>query len=211
VSVHAATGKRLGVHNPGGVRAGGVDGNARLTGGAGALIFVLLAIEGVTILSVQSLLSAHVFVGMLVVPVVALKIGTTTYRFVRYYRGAPDYSAKGPPPLVLRLAGPVVTAATIAVFATGIVALAVGPKWGWVLQAHKASFIVWFGVTAVHVLGHILETPALAVADWRLRQPKLGGTATRRGLLVGSLAAGLVLGVLALGWIGPWQQVAGRG
>jgi hypothetical protein len=66
-------------------------------------------------------------------------------------------------------------------------------------------------VTAVHVLGHILETPALAVADWRLRQPKLGGTATRRGLLVGSLAAGLVLGVLALGWIGPWHQVAGRG
>jgi hypothetical protein len=66
-------------------------------------------------------------------------------------------------------------------------------------------------VTAVHVLGRILETPVLAVADWRRRRPKLGGTATRPGLLVGALAAGLVLGVLSLGWIGPWYQAAGRG
>lgn len=50
-----------------GLRAGGVDGNARLTGAAGALIFVLLAIEGVTILSIHSLLSVHVFVAMLLV------------------------------------------------------------------------------------------------------------------------------------------------
>jgi hypothetical protein len=192
-------------------RAGGADGNARLTGAAGAVIFVLLAIEGVTILSVHRLLSAHVFIGMLLVPLVAVKIGTTVYRFARYYRGAPDYSAKGPPPVVLRLAGPVVVASTVAVFATGISAMAVGPSSRWILEAHKASFVVWFGSMTVHVLGHALETPALAVADWHSRHPKLDGAAMRRGLLVSALVAGVVLGVLALGWIGPWHHAAGRG
>jgi hypothetical protein len=193
-----------------GSRVGGADGNARLTGAAGALIFVLLAIEGVTILRVQQLLSAHVFIGMLLVPLVALKIGTTTYRFARYYRGAPAYSAKGPPPIILRLAGPVVVASTVAVFATGITAVALGPSYRWVLEAHKASFIVWFGAMTLHVLGHALETPALAAADWRNRYPKLGGTAMRRGLVVSALATGVVLGVLARGWIGSWHQYIGR-
>ncbi|MCU1428156.1 MAG: hypothetical protein JWL83_2156 [Actinomycetia bacterium] len=194
------------------VGGGSVEGNARLTGTAGAVIFVLLAIEGVTIPFVQRLLSAHVFLGMLLVPIVALKIASTVYRFARYYRGGNDYSAKGPPPLVLRLAGPLVIASTIAVFATGIAAIAVGRSSRWILQAHKASFIVWFGVMVVHVLGHILETPALAVADWRMRQgSKLDGTAIRRALVVGTLAAGLVLAVLSLGWIDTWRHASRHG
>jgi hypothetical protein len=195
----------------GGVGSDGVDGNARLTGAAGALIFVLLAIEGVTILSVGRLLSAHVFIGMFLLPLVALKIGTTAYRFVRYYRGAPGYVAKGPPPPVLRLAGPVVVVSTVAVFATGIAALTVGRSSRWILEAHKASFIVWFGAMTVHVLGHVLETPALAIADWHGRGADFRGSSLRRGLVVGALAAGLVLGLVARGWIAPWHHAAGHG
>jgi len=195
----------------GGVGSGGVDGNARLTGTAGALIFVLLAIEGVTILSIGRLLSAHVFIGMFLLPLVALKIGTTVYRFARYYRGAPGYAAKGPPPPVLRFAGPVVIVSTVAVFATGIAALTVGRSARWILEAHKASFIVWFGAMTVHVLGHVLETPALAIADWRRRGPRMNGSSIRRGLVVGALAAGLVLGLVARGWIAPWHHAVRHG
>jgi hypothetical protein len=114
---------RIQASEPSGPRGGGVEGNVRLTGAAGALIFVLLAIEGVTILRAHSLLPAHVFVGMFLVPVVALRTGTTVYRF----------------------AGPVVIASIVAVFATGIAALALGPSTRWILQAQKASFIAWFG------------------------------------------------------------------
>ena len=42
------------------------DGNERLTAWAGAFLFVLLAIEGLTIVSVQSLLIPHVVVGVLI-------------------------------------------------------------------------------------------------------------------------------------------------
>lgn len=75
-----------------------VEANARLTGSTAAVLFVLLAAEGFTILQVRSLLAAHVFIGVLLVPPVLLKIGTTSYRFVRYNLGSPEYRRKGPPP-----------------------------------------------------------------------------------------------------------------
>src|SRR5450631_4047694 len=73
----------------------------------GAVIFVLLFLEGITLLRVRELISMHVFVGMLLVPLVAVKIASTGYRFVRYYRGDVAYARKGPPPLLLRALGPV--------------------------------------------------------------------------------------------------------
>lgn len=62
------------------------------------MLLVLLAAEGVTILSVQRLLTAHFFVGMLLIGPVALKVCSTSYRFVRYYTGAATYRRKGPQP-----------------------------------------------------------------------------------------------------------------
>jgi hypothetical protein len=185
----------------------GVEGNARLTGSAGAVIFVLLAAEGITILSVQRLISAHVFIGMLLIPIVALKMGTTIYRFSRYYRGDAAYTRKGPPAKVLRLLGPVVVVLTIAVFGTGVVAIATGPSSRWIMTAHKASFILWFGAMTVHVLGHILETPALAFADWRRStRREARGSLARIAVLFATIAVGLALAGSSLGWIGAWRH-----
>ena len=62
----------------------GVEANARLTASTSAVLFLLLAAEGVTLLRIHGLLSAHVFVGMLLIPPVLVKVGSTSYRFVRY-------------------------------------------------------------------------------------------------------------------------------
>src|SRR5205823_3919476 len=91
---------------------GGPDGNERLTAASGAVLFLLLAAEGVTILSIGQLLSPHVFIGMLLIPPVALKLASTGWRFARYYRGTREYREKGPPLLPLRLLAPVVVAST---------------------------------------------------------------------------------------------------
>lgn len=171
----------------------GVAGNARLTGAAGAVIFVVLAVEGVTILRVHSLLALHIFVGMLLVPVAVLKTLSTGYRFIRYYRGDENYVRRGAPPMLLRLIGPLVVVLTLAVLGTGIAAAAAGPG-TWLMPAHKATFILWFAVTTVHVLGHILETPALAFADWRPSTRRaVPGARLRVWLLLGALAAGVAL------------------
>jgi len=73
--------------------------------------------EGITILHMRGLLSAHMFIGLVVIPPVLLKLGSTGYRMVGYYTGSRAYRSKGPPLLPLRLMAPVLVASTIAVLA----------------------------------------------------------------------------------------------
>ncbi len=184
----------------------GVEANARLTASAGALIFFLLAAEGVTILRIRGLLSAHVFIGMLVIPPVAVKTLSTLYRFARYYSGAPAYRRKGPPPAILRLMGPVVVILTLAVLASGVVLMYVGQaSRSTVLFLHKASFVLWFGAMTIHVLGHVVETAQLAPRDWLPRSRRaVAGAGARQWTVAASLVAGVLLGALLLGRVGPW-------
>ena len=203
-----------GWYDPGGARDSrpsrqgleGVEANARLTGTTAAVIFVLLAIEGLTILRIFPLLSVHVFVGMLLVPPVLLKIGSTTWRFARYYMGDPAYRRKGPPAPALRLIGPIVIVLTLTVLASGI-ALLLAPlsMRSSLLLLHQASFVVWIMVMAVHVLGHILDTAKLAPRDWYHRtRRQVKGATTRQWLVASSVAVGLVLGAVMVPKVGPW-------
>jgi hypothetical protein len=172
-----------------------------LTGATAAVLLVLLAIEGVTVLRVRALLNWHVFVGMLLVPPALLKIGSTTWRFARYYLGAPAYRRKGPPPPLLRLLGPVVVILTVVLFASGIaVVLASHSLRHSLLFAHKAGFVLWFGAMTIHVLGHLLDTARLVPLDWarRTRRDVAGATARQWALAV-SLVVGAALGILMLG------------
>ena len=188
-----------------------VDGNARITASLGVLIFVLLFVEGVTILRVQSLISWHVFVGVLLIPFVLLKLASTGYRFARYYSGQADYVRKGPPNVVLRVLGPLVVVTTIAVFATGIGAVLESGDFHWLVFAHKASFILWFGAMTLHVLGHALETPALAIADWRRStRAESRGAPVRLVMLGAATAIAIPLAVAALGWAHHWQRLHGN-
>jgi len=188
-----------------GTMRGGPDGNERLTAASGAVLFLLLAAEGVTILSIGQLLSPHVFIGMLLIPPVALKLASTGWRFARYYRGTREYREKGPPLLPLRLLAPVVVASTVAVFATGVALLVLGPSGrGLVLMLHKASFIVWIAATGVHVLAYVWRVPRLAFADWRPGASAVSGAPARRLLIGGSVAAGAILAVTTVQYASPW-------
>ena len=183
---------------------GGPDGNARLTSSTAVLLLVLLALEGVTVLFIRPLISMHVFVGLLLVPPVALKLASTGWRFACYYGRRPEYVAKGPPQIVLRvLVAPVLVAATIVLFGTGIAMLVVRPRAGVLVGLHKASFVVWFGAMTVHVLAYLTRLPGLARADWR-RPTRLPSASLRLGVVAASLALGAVLAAGALDLASPW-------
>jgi len=190
----------------------GVAGNARLTGGAAVALLVLLAAEGLTIPFIGPLLGPHVFIGMLLIPPVLLKLGSAGYRFARYYAGSPPYRRKGPPALALRVLAPGVVLATLALFATGVALLIAGPDGSDSLKfLHKASFIAWFALMTVHVLGHALEVPSLAMPDWRRsggREAALAGSGMRIALLGTSIVAGLALALATISLAGPWLSAA---
>ncbi|HUY17441.1 MAG TPA: hypothetical protein VMV11_07755 [Acidimicrobiales bacterium] len=184
----------------------GVDANERLTASTALVLLILLAVEGVTVLAVRPLLTMHVFVGMLLVPPVLVKLSSTVWRFAKYYRGSPDYRAKGPPPTVLRVLGPFVALLTIVLFASGIV-LVLGPASmrSQLLLIHRASFFLWFVFMTVHVLGHLGDTARQATKDWTSRTRRVVmGSSRRQALLVASLVIGLILAFVTVPHVGIW-------
>lgn len=183
----------------------GVAGNARLTGTTAAILLILLAAEGFTILQIGPMLNAHVFIGMLLVPPVALKIATTFYRFARYYLNDPSYRKKGPPPIFLRMLGPNLVVLTVILFATGIALLYVrGSAEQTLFFLHKASFVLWFCAMAIHVLGHIGDTAKTAPRDFMIRtRRKVSGANARILVLITTLIFGALLGFALLSRV-PW-------
>ncbi len=144
---------------------------------------------------------------MLLIPPVLLKLGSTGYRFARYYTGNPRYLEKGPPLLVLRVLAPGVVLTTLALFGTGVALLIDGPPSNTLIFAHKASFIAWVALMTLHVLGHLLEVPSLAAADWRRAGPpeaRLAGAGVRALTLASAILAGVALAALTYSAAQPW-------
>jgi hypothetical protein len=217
------------------LRSGGAEGNERLTAMTGAVLVILLAVEGYTILRIGRLLTLHVFLGMLLLGPVTLKAGSVLYRFARYYTGSEPYRRKGPPAPLLRVIGPINMVLTACVFGTGIMLAVTGPNYsdggptGW-LQLHRLSFIAWLFFMAIHVLAYVWRLPAILAAEARgVSLPEggtggpggrtaagrharraaevLGGRGTRLALLVASLVAGLVIALLTVHLTGKWEPI----
>jgi hypothetical protein len=186
-------------------RGGGPAGNERLTALTAVVLLVLLAAEGATLISLRSFLTPHVFIGMLLVPVVALKVGSTGWRFLRYYAGHRAYRRAGTPlPLMRFLVAPVVLASTTGLFASGIALVAFGPGHPLVVGLHKASFAVWLVAMSVHVLAYVLRVPQLVGADLSRRE-RLAGARARQLLVAFSLVAGTTLAIATLPLVHSWH------
>ena len=172
--------------------AGGSAGNEQLTALVAAVLLLLLAIEGATLLRLGSLLTVHAFIGMLLIPVVALKLASTGWRLLRYYRHGEEYVRRGPPHIVLRaVVAPLIVLSTFVLLATGVALLVLDQTSGTIVGLHKASFIVWVGATGVHVLAHALKVPPLLRAQ-------IPGARLRLALVAGVVLAGGVLATATL-------------
>jgi hypothetical protein len=157
-------------------------------------------------LNLRGLVTAHMFIGMALIPPVLLKLASTGYRFARYYTGARPYREKGPPLLPLRLMAPVLVATTIAVFVTGVLLLVAGHKSDTVLQLHKLSFIVWGVVFAVHFLAYLPQVVRSLRADWAAARREAVPGAGVRGLVVAAaVGGGAALALALLPVMGAWH------
>lgn len=187
-------------------RTGGAAGNEILTSATAAVLTCLLLAEGLTILRIGSLRSAHMFIGMVLIPPLLLKLSSTGYRFFRYYTRTPAYHEKGPPLLPLRLMAPVLVASTIAVFATGVLMLAIGHPSNALLLLHKASFVLWGAVFGIHFLAYLPRVVRSLRADWGAARRQTVRGASLRGMLVASaVGGGAALALALLPAINAWH------
>ncbi len=143
---------------------------ARLTSLLGVALFVLLAIEGISVPFTGQLLAWHVVVGIMLIPLMSAKIVVTSYRFVLYYTRRVDFKKAGPPWMPLRIIGPLLIASTVVMMSSGVALIVVGPSSsseGLWFALHRDSFIAWFIFTAIHVLAYVLRASSVSLRDLR--------------------------------------------
>ncbi len=183
---------------------GGVDGNERLTSLVAAVLLLLLFLVGLTVPVANVQTRLHVFLGVVVIPPILLKVASTTWRMVKYYAGSFSYRRKGPPMLLLRLLGPVLVVLTLVLLFSGV-GLVIGAPRSMHLelsQIHRASFLLWFAVTAVHVLAHLQETLSVAPRDFlRGARRRVRGSALRSWITLASVAVGIACGWAILPYV----------
>jgi hypothetical protein len=182
-------------------------GNERLTAMTGAVLLVLFVAECFTLLNLGKLLTLHFFLGMLLLGPVGLKVGSTLWRFTRYYTGSAAYVRRGPPAPLQRVTGPFVVLTTLAVLGTGIMLLVEGggPGGGPWTQLHHMSFLLWAVVIVIHLGSYLPRLPRMLSGQPAERtRTVLAARTTRWLLLCGSLALGLVLAFATYHLSGEW-------
>jgi hypothetical protein len=199
---------------------GGPAGNARLTAWTGLVLLVLSLAELVTLLDVRGYLSWHVVLGTLLIPPAVLKTATTGWRIVRYYTGNRSYKEAGPPPMLLRVLGPLVVVSTLAVLGTGVALVLLGQDRSRttivsaagqrldMLSLHQASFAVWAVATGLHVLGRLVPSLQLTLVRGRAAVA-VPGPMWRGLALVLAAAVAAVAAYLVLGAADSWRQDGG--
>jgi hypothetical protein len=181
------------------MRAPSPEGNERLTSSNGLALLVLLAVETLTTLALGTYLNVHLFLGLLLLPPLALKLASTGWRFARYYMRNEQYVRAGPPRMLPRILAPLLVASTLALFGTGVAMIVVGHRGGELRTLHTYSFIAWGVLIAVHVLAYLTRVLRDGTMDWRRHAVDVvAGVRSRRAILVGALLAGVVLAVATL-------------
>jgi hypothetical protein len=174
----------------------GVAGNERLTALASLVLLVLIIVELATSAFLRLWLPTHTVIGVLLAGPLLVKMGGVGWRFLRYYTRAPAYVRRGPPPLVLRVLGPVLLVTTLVMVGSGIGLVVIGPMQPFLL-AHVFSALAWLPLIALHSLAHLQQVPPSIASDWSPRQGS-------RFPVGRGLRLGVNLGALLLGVIGAW-------
>jgi len=195
-------------------RTGGPAGNARLTAWAGLLLLVGFLAECFTLISLNTMLSAHIFIGAVLVPLVLLKTATTGWRIGRYYLGSAPYRQAGPPPLLLRMLGPFVVLTGLAVLGSGLALMPLGnASFSTIatfagqridaLTVHKICFVIWLVATGAHVLARTIPAVQLSVGR---RGHLLPGGAARAAIVTVTLTASIVTGLVVMDLPTDWSH-----
>ncbi|MBV9922593.1 MAG: hypothetical protein JOY78_17320 [Pseudonocardia sp.] len=187
----------------------------------GLLLVVLIAAELITLLDVTGLMGWHVGVGIVLTAFTLVKAASTAWRIVRYYAGSRSYGLAGPPPLVLRVLGPLVILTALGVLGSGIALIAIGPGESRdsfltvlgqpisALRIHQGFFVLFAVAVGLHILARLVPAVTMTITPGRRRaaaaKPVPGG-ALRLAVVVATALASVIAVVLVVPSVHGWQS-----
>lgn len=200
---------------------GGPAGNVLLTAWTGLVLLVLSVAELLTLFDVRGLISWHVALGALLVPPAVMKTASTGWKMAGYYLGRTPYRQAGPPPLLLRVLGPLVVVSTLGLLGTGVLLILLGEETArqdlltvlgfridWI-TLHQGFFAVWVGAAGLHLLSRLV--PALRLTLLPGQRPVTGvpGRWTRLLWFAAMAASAAALAVVLVHAEGTWGAFDG--
>jgi hypothetical protein len=169
-------------------------GNEALTSWTGLLLLPLLGLVGLTGVAFGSLWRAHFVVGILLVPVLGMKLVSTTYRAARYYTGSKRYRAAGPPELAARILAPVLIVVTVIAMWSGIVMwLSNNQDRPW-STIHTDAVVIMGGLVGIHVLLYIPNALRSVFRDLSHVRRRGSQATLRLSIVTATLVVGIVVG-----------------
>jgi hypothetical protein len=183
------------------VRRFNPDGNERLTAAVGLVLIVLTLVELATLLfGLQTYLHLHVFIGLVLLPPVALKLASTGWRFARYYRRNEAYRLKGAPQIVMRLLAPLLVTSTVLLFASGVaIGLVHGTPLTIARRVHGPAAVAWLILLGLHVLVYGLRALHATGLDLKAKSRRaVAGAKLRAYAVTAAVLCGVVVGLATL-------------
>jgi hypothetical protein len=200
---------------------GGPAGNALLTAWTALILLVGSIAELLTLVDINALISWHVAIGALLVPPALMKTASTGWRMARYYSRHRPYVEAGPPPLLLRLLGPLVVVSTLGLLGSGVLLVLLGPDHAHqalldvlrfrvdYVTLHQGFFAVWVVATGLHLLGRIVPALRITLAPGRPAAASVPGALTRWLLLASVVVSAVALAVALVHADGSWVSAQG--
>ena len=147
----------------------------------------------------------HFYAGLMSIPFLVAKYGSTGFRLAGYYLGLPRFRAAGPPRLIPRLLSPLLALDFFVLYFSGLYIVFhyyytvtnIPPLGFKPVQLHLWAALLAVPLLAVHLGSHLIETIHGLGAERRRIQAEEGASATasltRRGFVGAVLAGGLGL------------------
>ena len=145
----------------------------------------------------------HFAIGFAIIPLLAVKLGSTGWRAANYYLRREPYRSDGPPQLIPRLLAPLLVVSAVIATITGVV------LWAWAANAARGppctpnSVVVLAIVLALHTLTYIQR--AVRASSGGIVSAEI--TREER-VMIWALAVALVVAVLAIGLEPPWHDIS---
>lgn len=180
-----------------------VMGNLILTSHAGLIILFALLLLYLSGLAFTPLRPVHFALGFALIPILAVKLASTSWRAISYYLRRGAYRAAGPPWVLPRLIAVPLAVAAVLATASGVVLWSEGTDHGIWAAVHTDSVIALGVVVLVHLAVYLrkaLRASAKSLAAAAVNRPER--------VIVWALLAALVAGAIATGLEPPWNPSA---
>jgi hypothetical protein len=163
----------------------------------------LLALVYLTGAFFDPLRQVHFAIGFAIIPLLAVKLGSTGWRAANYYLRREPYRSDGPPQLIPRLLAPLLVVSALIATITGVVLWALGRQRGTWATLHTDSVVVLAIVLALHTLTYIQR--AVRASSGGIVSAEI--TREER-VMLWALAVALIVAVLAIGLEPPWHDIS---